>query len=430
MSKRVNISINSRTKLKDCKQELLNSLSNIEQTVINNYIKSTTSLSDKVRFIFFCIFGILPDKFLENINKKEIFFIKSSFKKKEINWLEKVFDSEPQKSSIFYLYEDESKVREDIKENFIPLTINNLISKRIEEATIEIKEVYNFTYLLGGKEVLIGNEKYFHISTGNYGNNFYYRFNKEIETWELYFNDEIKKSNTTKHKIKKFYGFNSSAEKNPHKALLLFFMYIIPYSINRENLGRIRNTLDIIRIERVNMGISDPVLEQNINNKVCCIGLNVNNLLINIYKTRELIPHIAYEFEKLGYPVFINKSGKYIVVNPPAEVALCPKLKILEEYLKTKYSDLYELLKENYNGIINRETIGECISDHPEYRKYLDEIYYELLEEVKNEKYELYDVFSLVSGMKTDKASKYAARMGLVTVPTAEVLEKPKNLIS
>lgn len=430
MSRRNNFTISNKSKFREDKENLIRGLSKLEQKILNNYINKTTSLSEKVRYVFFCIFGIIPDDFLEKFKNKEIFYISSSFEKKDKNWLEDICNSIPDKNSKIYLYKDESKVEEKIKEDFTGINISNLVCKRIIEATIEIKDVYNFTYLIGGKEVLIDNDKYFYISTGNYGNNFYYRFDKKINTWELYYNDEIKDSNRTRYKIKKFYGLNASATYNPHKGLLIFLMYIIPNSINRENLGRIRNALDIIRIERVNMGISDPVLEQNINNKVCCLALNVNNLFLSFYKTRDTLINVAYSFEKLGYPIFINKSGKYIVVNPPAEVALCPKLNIIDNYLKTKYKDLYKIIEEEFNGIINRESIGECISKYPEYKKYLEEIYYELLEEVKNEKYELYDVFSLVSGIKTDKASKYAARMSLLTVPTAEVLEKSENLIS
>lgn len=425
-----NLVVEKNISFNKLKVDLEKSLSNVESDFLKTYIPSTASLYDKSRFIVYCILGIIDDELINAINNGEVFYKGISIKDKK--WLGKYCKDRPDNNSKYIIYGNLNMVPAELLEEYKAISIKSLVMRRASEADITKEDVYIYMRLLKAKEVNIQNNTYMRIFTGNRGASFYLQYLNKDQTWELYINEEINLSRTIKMKLKKYFSVFSDIYPNVHKILLMFLCYAVPNSIVRQGISNIRNVLDLIRQDRLTMGISDPVLEYHKANKVGCLEIYENSLFLSFSKgSREVIPEVSKKYRQyFCRSVLIDKGGKYIIVDPPAELALVPKIGVTEYYIKKKYKDLLEVIEKEFGGHIDQLTLGSCISKYPHFNKYLEEIHKDLSNKVKGGIYDLFDVFVEVSGMQTDKAAKYSARFGLVTsVPTASTLSTKEDLI-
>jgi len=420
---------NNKLNFSRLKNELKRGISKVELDFLEAYIKNTASIYDRSRYCYYCIVGLIPDVMIEAIQKQEVFYQGVSSRDK--SWLKNHCPDKPNKYSKYLLFSNINKVSASMREDYICIPINSLILDRAYEADINIKDVYLYINLLNAKDINIRDSSFKKITTGNRGTSFYLQYLDKEKTWELYINEEINRSDIDKIKLKKYYGVFDKIYPNIHKILLMFLCSAIPNSISREGLSTIRYNLDLMRQDRTTIGISDPVVEHHKGHKVACISIYEKNLFLTFSKgSKDMIPYIAEKYRnKLCVSTLIDKSGKYVVVNPIAELSLVPKTEVTKYIIVNKYKEFNAVLKQEFGEKYDHLTLGKCISKYPQYLKYLDEIYEIVSQKVKEGKYSLFDVFTEVSGLESDKPAKYAARFSLVTIHTGTVISKIENLI-
>lgn len=415
------------------KDRLLNSLSNVEKALLTSIIKHTTSLSDKARYAFFCMIGLIPDYIIEAMNKGEVCYLSKATNSRNKKWLKEYISSSITSNTKYILVDNLEAVEPKLLEEYIIIMISKLPTIRLQEATILKEDVYSYISYLGGVEIHPFTNDFLKISINNMGSTpptiYHLRYNQGYKTWEFYMNEEInRRDDDNLMKLCRFFGINSESCPDNNKALMMILCYIIPNSMSTQRRGSIRFLLDKVRVERVNIGVSDPVVDHYINNKVACLRVEVQKdlfLYISGLEDRINLEPIArkYRDKDLGWPVLVHKSGKKIIINPPAEMGFRPKEEILISYLREKYPNMFNKVKEY--GLDNLDTL---VTDSKEFRDILDEIHGYLFNQVKLGKYKLLDVFDEV-GNKVVKLSKIAARATLVTVPTATILSTKEKLV-